>query len=89
MKSSAAIEDDEQEVSDVINEQHKRQSPAPPTHHNPHPGQILVQDSSTPQGGQRKMYPLAPRHAPTARWVARFRMAPASAPPDGDNGTPG
>ncbi len=26
---------------------------------------------------------------PTARWAARFRAAPASAPPDGDDGAPG
>jgi hypothetical protein len=47
MKTSAAIfdsEDDEQEVSDVVDKQHKQQYPAPPTHHNPYPGQKLVQD---------------------------------------------
>ncbi len=30
-----------------------------------------------------------PPGAPTARWAARSRGAPASAPPDGDDGTPG
>ncbi len=44
MKRSATIfdsEEDKQEVSDVIDNQHKQQSPALPTHHNPQPRQNI------------------------------------------------